>query len=177
VEVICQSGTAADAPTSIQFAVAADTINKSGLKDWTCTGCDAKFVDYINSHGGVSNFQTSGLSTNPADYSSLDTNPGRSAFFSEFGVGGSGGEGSLTFGDGSTISIEGTGGQAALASVSSQGGKLDRPFTWAYDKLITNTQAIVSAEIQQTQQMALTYISPLLIIAVIAIGIRVMYGR
>ena len=79
---------AADAPTSVQFAVAAYTINKNGLKDWTCTGCDAKFVDYVNSHGGTSNFTTSGLSTNPADYSSLDTTAGRSAFLASSGLAG-----------------------------------------------------------------------------------------
>ncbi len=168
---------AADAPTSVQFAVAAYTINKNGLKDWTCAGCDAKFVAYVEANGGLSNFSTSGLSTNPADYSSLDTSSGRSSFFSEFGVGGTGDDGGLTFGDGSTITIEGTGGQAALASVSSQAGVLARPFTWAYDKLIKNTQAIVSAEIQQTQTMVATYIAPFLILALVVIGIRVMRGH
>lgn len=76
---------AADAPASLQTAAAAALIQNNGLSDWTCSGCDAPFTAEVQADGGASAFQTSGLSTNPADYSSLDNPSGLQSFLGSAG--------------------------------------------------------------------------------------------
>src|SRR5215472_1145791 len=81
-----QFPTAASASPSVQTAVAAYAIDKNGLNDWLCAGCDPPFANAVNAAGGPGAFQTTGLSIDPLMYSSLNTPVGLQAFADSKGL-------------------------------------------------------------------------------------------
>jgi hypothetical protein len=134
------------APASVQTAVFAQTIRQNGLNDWTCAGCDPPLATAIQADGGLSGFDLN-LSTNPADYASLDTSSGLQAYFAGNGSGTTGGglpinPTGMTGGlPGYTSAGSGTGtGTTALPPVNSTPGALSLPFTWIYNQVIAATQ-------------------------------------
>lgn len=81
---LTQCPTAASCPVSSQFAVFAADVNSRGLSDWTCPGCDSTVSNAVNS--GQLPASGYNLSTNPADYASLDTPSGLQAYFASNGT-------------------------------------------------------------------------------------------
>ena len=78
----------------------------------------------------------------------------------------------------SPSSVTPEGGAAPVSvAVSSQGGVLDRPFSWAYAQLITSMRGHVEAQIGRTRDMVQTYLSPLLVLAAIALAIRAFFAN
>lgn len=71
------------APSSVQTAAEVALLQQNGLSDYICADCDVPLTNAINAAGGPSAFasQIASLSTNPADYASLDTSAGLTAYF------------------------------------------------------------------------------------------------
>ena len=81
---VAQYPTAISAPSSLQTAVFAYEYNTRGFSAWTCPGCDAVLTQEVTNAGGPGAYAAPGtLSTNPADYASLDTAAGLQAYFND----------------------------------------------------------------------------------------------
>lgn len=55
-----QYPTAQSAPSDVQDAVFAQAVNKRGLGDWTCPGCDPALNSYLQSNPGAANLPVFG---------------------------------------------------------------------------------------------------------------------
>lgn len=114
-----QFPTAASAPASVQIAANDALINQNGLSDWLCPNCDPAFAAQVAAAGGAGAFQTSGLSTNPADFTAADTPGGLASFLA--GDGGTSTGTPLSTGGGVSTAAGGgaaTGGSAAGTSLT-----------------------------------------------------------
>lgn len=177
-----QYPTALSAPASVQAAANAWLYNQQGFAPWTI-GNQTLAAD-IAANGGPAAYAVPGtLSTNPADYASLNQPGGLTQYFASTGAPGltvsqmTPAQAAATFGPGGTGTLlPGVNGTNQTA-VSSQSGPLDHPFEWAYQQLITSTQQTFNTEITQMQTMVSSYLGPLLALALIATGMRVMLGR
>jgi type IV secretory pathway VirB6-like protein len=160
-----QYPTAANAPASVQIAANSALIDQQGLSPWLCSGCDTAFTNAVAAAGGAGAFQTSGLSTNPTDYAAADSAGGLAGLF-----------GGAATTSGSTIATNSGGITVTAASVSSTPGTLSSPFSWEWNQIVSTTQNAVQGEIQAIQLMVAHYLPPLLVLAVIVLGISTWLG-
>jgi hypothetical protein len=167
--------TAASAPASVQIAANAALINANGLSDWTCAGCDPALVAAINADGGLSAFQTSGLSTNPSTYAEADTNlSGALAALgapngitvTQTGITNNA-TGVTTAADGATVI--GVGGNTT-------GGNLG-PFTYLYNQFAGAIANPLENNLTAIEQLIQPYLGLLLVLMLIVMGIATMAGR
>ncbi|MGH7097095.1 MAG: type IV secretion system protein [Stellaceae bacterium] len=170
---------AASAPASVQTAAAAGLINTNGLNDWTCPGCDAPFSAAVNAAGGTGAYQTSGLSTNPADYASLDTATGLSSFMAGTTTAGSTvavGSGGLTVSetDGSTGGS--TPGNTATIPPVTAGSSASTPFSWVWNQYQSAVETPISNDIGTVLQAAAQPLGTLLVLSLAIVGILIAVG-
>ncbi|MGH8257989.1 MAG: hypothetical protein ACRET0_17445, partial [Steroidobacteraceae bacterium] len=179
-----QYPTAASAPVSDQFAAFAADVDSHGLSDWTCAGCDSGVSNAVNS--GQLPASGYNLSTNPADYASLNTPSGLQAYFAGTGTSpvlasaaGTPGLSAQLMDPAATQQTFGTGaaGTGTLPPVDATPGALSTPFTWVYQQVITATQQNVANDIGQMQTMVGTYLFPLVTLALVSLLIRMLWGR
>jgi hypothetical protein len=136
---------------------AAYLYSKQGFSPWTCTGCNANLKQYVADQGGASAFSLSGSDQPSLTGSKQDT---------------------LTSGmDEIAFTATDTSSSTALPAVSSTASVLSSPFKWAYDQLITSTQQTVKSDITNLQTAVGTYSSLLLTLALVAMGIRLLFGQ
>jgi type IV secretion system protein VirB6 len=166
--------TANDAPASVQLAANAALINADGLQPWTCPGCDAPFAAYVASHGGPGAFQTSGLDTNPTDYSTFDSSPAAlSAFLNGSDNGSVAGDptgGGV--GGGDTLTVANTNSPPAVAAAQSA-----LLFENIYDSIINGIIGQIDTSIQTVEQIASGPATALLALAIAIMGIMTMLGN
>ena len=175
--------TAASAPASVQTAANAALIDQNGLSDWLCAGCDAPLAAAIAADDGVSAFDLN-LSTNPADYASLDTADGFADFF--------GGDDSTTAtagGGGLTVSTSDTGtgtttattdgtiaSAAAAGGVTATGNHL-LPYSWLWSEYQTAIAVPIQSAIGQVETMVSAPLQAILSLSVMMFGVAVGMGR
>jgi type IV secretion system protein VirB6 len=155
---------AASAPDSIQFAVAAYALNTTGFADWTCSGCDPALTAALAADGGPAAFDLTGLSTDPASYANLDT-PGALAAYFQGAGGGSGG------GDGSTLTETPGPPAGAVASPSALS------FEWVYDKVINGIIGQIDTSIQLVEGLVSGPATTILALAIAIMGMMTMMGN
>lgn len=63
------------------------------------------------------------------------------------------------------------------ATVSSTPGTLSSPFSWEWNQMVGTTQNAVQGEVQAIQLMVAHYLPPLLVLAVIILGLSTWLGR
>jgi hypothetical protein len=139
---------------------AAYLYSKQGFSPWTCNGCNSALAKYVADQGGSEAF---GLTS--TDQASL-----------------TGTQQTLTSGDqtgtddiGFTAADPASG--TTLPAVTSQASVLSSPFSWAYKQLITSTQQAATTDIANLQTAVGTYSSLLLTLALVAVGIRLLFGH
>ena len=166
-----------DLPLSVQEQGVRALINKNGISDYTCTGCNPAFASYVKSHGGESNFVLDG-GTVPTDLPGGYVTPtgggntaGSSATGSDITGAGSSGLPAISF-----TSEDGSS-SASMPAVSDLPGPLSKPFTWLYKETITGTKDIVSSDIYAMQTAVGTYADVLITLALVCLCIRCLLGR
>jgi hypothetical protein len=137
---------------------AAYLFSKQGFQPWTCKGCNATLKQYVADNGGASAF---GLTSTGATGSTGLTTSDQDSL---------GGYDEIAF----TATTSGS--DTALPAVSSTPSVLSSPFTWAYDQLITSTEATATQDIKNLQTAVGTYSSLLLALALVALCIRLFFG-
>jgi hypothetical protein len=132
---------------------AAYLYSKQGFSPWTCNGCNSALAKYVADQGGASAFSlTSTQQTSLTSGDQTDTDD-------------------ISF----TATDPGSG--TALPAVNSQASVLSSPFSWAYQQLITSTQQAAITDITNLQTAVGTYSSLLLTLALVAVGIRALFGN
>ncbi len=162
--------TAISAPNSVQFAVEAQLLRTHGFGDYTCAGCDAALTAQLAATGGPAAYNLGNLSTNPADYSSVDTAAGLQTYFQSNGAStvtstGPGGD-TLTF---PTLSTPGS----SVVSVTT--GASFNPFTWIWNTYQTGVQSTLSGMIGTIEGQASGPIGSLLVLDVAILGVLLIY--
>lgn len=150
------------APPSVQIAANNWLINNRGLQPWVCSGCDVAFTAYVNSHGGVGAFQTSGLDTNVGDFILYDTNPGALQTYLNSEGAGSGGDNGL-----SPPAPPGT----AQPSASSL------PFEWVYNQVFGALMTQIDTSINRVETLASGPATALLALAIAIMGFYTLFGN
>jgi TrbL/VirB6 plasmid conjugal transfer protein len=181
-----QYPTAGSAPTSLQFAANAALYNADGFGPWTCPGCDPPLAAALAADGGAGAFPTN-LSTNPADYASVDASGGLASYFTSTGgtltageiaaLGGTGGGGT----PGITVTAPGVGTGSGtgtmIATVSSTPGTLSSAFTWMWNNTLGTVQSAVSGLIGDMQSMVADYLTPLLFLSTLVLAYQLFVGQ
>jgi hypothetical protein len=170
-----QYPTMASAPLSYQFAATAALYNQQGFGPWA--PYDPKLAANIAANGGASAYAQPGtLSTNPADYASLDQPGGLQNYLNSNGAAVASNSNGLVGVPSYATGLPTTTAQPQI-SVNNRPGQLSRPYTWLYNDLITSSQQTITNEIQGMQQMVSGDLIPLLTLALMALAIRFMVAR
>ncbi len=170
-----QYPTAASAPASVQVAATNALINKNGLSDWLCPNCDAPFAAQVAAAGGPGAFQTSGLDTNPANFSALDDSAGLNSFLASGGTPlSSGGLGTGTvFADGSMLSA----GSSPISPPAASPSASSLPFQWVYNTVINGIMGQVDTSIQTVESLVSGPATTVLALAIAIMGIMTLFGN
>jgi type IV secretion system protein VirB6 len=160
------------APASIQLAANAALINADGLQPWLCANCDPPFAAYVASHGGPGAFQTSGLDTNPADYSTFDGSPAALSAFLNGSDNGTVAGDPTGGGGGDTLTVANTNSPPAVAAAQSA-----LLFENIYDSIINGIIGQIDTSIQTVEQIASGPATALLALAIAVMGIMTMLGN
>jgi hypothetical protein len=170
----------ASAPASTQSAAAAALINSQGLSPWTCANCDAPFTAALADEGGASAFQTSGLSTDPTDYSSLDTTAGLSSFMGTTGTAGTAG---LTVSTtGSDLTTSGTTGGVTVApplgstTTAAAGSTSMTPFSLVWNDYESVMAGPISTDIGNVLTTAAQPLGLFLLLDMLVMGCLIAVG-
>jgi type IV secretion system protein VirB6 len=145
---VSEFGSAYEAPANVQIAAADALINNNGLSDWLCSGCDAAFTTQVAADGGVGAFQTSGLDTNPADFTSANTQAGLTAYLS----GASTGTATVNTGD-IAVTCDNCGIAAGAAGATATQGTTFNPFTYLWNQYQGAIAGPLSNELGTVQSM------------------------
>ena len=199
----CGCGTTAEypssylAPASLQTAAAAALIQQNGLGDWLCTGCDAAFTSQVAAAGGPSAFNLN-LSTDPADYASLDTSGGLADYLAANGAGAitpvvavdeTGQPVGAIAGTGAAVSAAGgvggnagngtiaSGASTAAVTAAGAGGSSFNPFTYLWNQYQAGVAQPLAGELAAVQAMIQGPLLALLSLAVIMMAIGAYAGR
>jgi hypothetical protein len=158
-----QYPSAMSAPASLQTAAAAALVNANGLGDWTCPGCDAPFANAVNAAGGVGAFQTSGLSTNPADYAALDSASGLATFMA-----------GNTQSANTPVAAAPAGTTAAPAVTA--GATASTPFSWVWTQYQSVVATPISNDINAVLQAVAQPLGLLLVLSLAIVGCLIAVG-
>lgn len=161
---------ARSAPASVQTAAFNALVNQNGLSDYTCPGCDPALVNAINGAGGLSAFQLSGLSTDPAQFAALDTADAGTPLSNLLSTTADGTPMTTTVSPDGTVVIATPGSSATVSTLSNF-------FEWLDAQITTTIDQVTDALISQIQGALDGIVPALAVIAAFALALTYWDGH